>query len=602
MPYRRLLLAWLLLPMAVAAVDLCAAPRAAVAGEVVSTAPVVDDGVLFVASYEAESRAGHLRAFALDGSRRTLLWDAAERVPPPGATPPPPVDPGIAALAPQFSASSGERLVFTNQDAAQGFRLLTFDARAAHVLQPLLGVTGSTEAAALINAVRGRLATSVADPAGSGDRPDLLGAISRSSPALVGGSPFDAAAAQRDAILYAGAEDGLLHAIMAGRWATGDNAYDRAAVGCGAELWGYLPGSFLASLPQGAAETSGYTSPVHVDGTPVISDLFIDIDGDGRREWRTILVGTASVPALNRGAVFAFDVTDPHAPRLLWERSLRGIGFGRSRGAAIGETAGGSTGDPGVFVTAVTETRVDAAGAPDPDGGSFGLLACALDPGSGALRWWFTTPYEGTAVDLAEPPTAPAIMTAAAAGGVDAVLFGDPAGRLWALDAATGAPLGGRAAWQSPGAAAEPIGGGFTLHNRLALFATGGGEFADPSGSYAVYAVEILPAGARLLWSLPLPPGETLWGAPTLDRFGRAFFGVGSAAAGSGRVLVVAADGTLSGSVVLAGVPVSGVTLAPGAIVAVSRSGQIEQIGELREESRPADEGGRVRLFSWRLR
>jgi hypothetical protein len=191
----------------------------------------------------------------------------------------------------------------------------------------------------------------------------------------------------------------------------------------------------------------------------------------------------------------------------------------------------------------------------------------------------------------------------AANGGVDALVFGDLAGRLWVLDAENGAPLGGGPAWQAPGGVAEPIGGGIAIRNRLALFGTGGVEHADSLGSYAVYAVEIQPEGARLLWSQPLPPGERLWGAPTFDRFGRAYLGLGAEQDATGRLLLVAADGTLLGVVVLAGAPQGGVTLAPGAIMAVTRSGEVQQFGDISQEAAPASIlPGRVRIFSWRVR
>jgi hypothetical protein len=222
---------------------------------------------------------------------------------------------------------------------------------------------------------------------------------------------------------------------------------------------------------------------------------------------------------------------------------------------------------------------------------------------SGTLLWNFAAPCPGSAGVAADAPTAPAIMRGATDGGIDAILFGDPAGRLWVLDPATGGPVGGGPAWQSPGGTNEPIGGGFALRDRLALFGTGGVEGADPHGHYAVYAVELLPDGARLLWSHPLDPGERLWGAPTLDRFGRAFFGIGDEQAGSGRILVVDGDGTLAGSVGLAGPPGGGVALVPGALVTVSLTGQVEQVGEIRlEVANPAAAAGRIRLFSWRMR
>jgi len=66
---------------------------------------------------------------------------------------------------------------------------------------------------------------------------------------------------------------------------------------------------------------------------------------------------------------------------------------------------------------------------------------------------------------------------------------------------------------------------------------------------------------------------------------------------------VVAADGTLLGDVVLPGAPLGGITLAPGAALAVTRSGELQQLGDIPQEVTPvAGAPGRVRVFSWRVR
>jgi outer membrane protein assembly factor BamB len=115
--------------------------------------------------------------------------------------------------------------------------------------------------------------------------------------------------------------------------------------------------------------------------------------------------------------------------------------------------------------------------------------------------------------------------------------------------------------------------------------------------------VEVLPETARLLWSIPLAPGEKLWGAPTFDRFGRVYLGLGGSADTGGRLLVVAADGTLAGSAALEGSPGGGLALVSGAVVSISRTGEVELFGELDQDSPSTETApGRVRVFSWRVR
>jgi Tfp pilus tip-associated adhesin PilY1 len=573
------------------------------AREVVSTAAVVDDGILYAASYTIPERSGHLRAIDLGDGRQTGLWDAAERMPLPGDALPPSVDPGVTALAPSFNARVDTRLVFTNLEAGQGFRLLTLDARAAYVLQPLLGVPTVAAAAALINAVRGRLETSPANPAGRADRQLRLGAISRSSPALVGASPLVANGSSRDQVLYVGAEDGLLHAILAGRRTPDGSGYDHAGPGCGEELWAYLPGSLLAVLQTQPVDTPGQLPAVHVDGAPAVSDQFIDSDGDGRREWRTVLIGTASMQRLNRGIVFAFDITDPHVPRLLWETALAEFGPGRSRGAALGWSGAMASPTPRVYLTCGTATPINADGHADPVSGRHGVMACALDLSDGRLLWRFAAPYPEAAAALVEPPSLPSLLSTVS-GEVDGVVFGDLAGRLWVLDPVHGRPRGAGPLWQTPGGVDEPIGAGLAVHHRQVLFGTGGVDFAPADRTYAVYALEILADTARLLWRQPLAPGEKLWGPPSVDRFGQVYVGVGSGdEEAGGRLLVIAADGALATSIVLAGTPPGGLTVTAGVIVTVSRTGQVEQFGSLQEEPPVSSaDSGRVRVLSWRVR
>lgn len=582
---------------AAAGLDLAAASPAEVQ-ETVTTVPVADDGLLYVASSEFPDRVGHLRALSLAGGPSVRLWDAADRMPPPGAALPPPADPGLAALAPQFDGPSGQRQVFTGLPVAGAFRLVAFEARAAHQLAPLLGAATPAAAAALINAVRGRSQTSAANPAGSGDRPNRLGAISRSSPALAGGSLLAAGGRGRDQVLYVGAEDGLLHAILAGR-RTADG-YDHAAPECGGELWAYLPGSLLPYLSGQPFDRPGDAPAVHVDGAPAVDDLFFDSDGDGRREWRTVLVGTATIERLNRGVIFALDVTDPRAPRLLWETTLPALAPGRSRGAALGWSGGWTDPAPRVYVTFATAGRIDLAGSVDAGGGRHGVLACALDPADGRLLWRFASPYPEAAADRVAPPSLPSLVTGTD-GATDAVVFGDLAGRLWVLDPVTGRARGGGPLWQAPGGAREPIGPGLAVRDRLVLLGTGGVDDSAGEYGYAVYAVEVTGDEARLRWIQLLAPGERLWGAPLFDRFGQAVVGVGRGAAG--RLLTVTADGALAASVPLAGTPSGGAVATSGALVAVSLQGRVEMFGTLSPD--PAEEAaspGRVRVLSWRVR
>jgi type IV pilus assembly protein PilY1 len=108
---------------------------------------------------------------------------------------------------------------------------------------------------------------------------------------------------KRKGVVYAGANDGMLHAFDAST---------------GAELWAYVPSAVIPRLYKLADTNYATKHEYFVDGSPVVGDVKI---GD---EWRTILVG-----GLNAGgrAYYALDITNPDNPRALWEYTDTDLGL-----------------------------------------------------------------------------------------------------------------------------------------------------------------------------------------------------------------------------------------------------------------------------------
>ena len=128
----------------------------------------------------------------------------------------------------------------------------------------------------------------------------------------------------RKTILYAGANDGMLHAF---------NACDKDDVDClegGKEIWAFVPPFIAAQLPTivnialNKQKNGGGTNSIFgVDGSPVVHDMYIEtphdsdttLDSSGvstttssGKKWRTILVA----PYGRGGAGFSvLDVSDP---------------------------------------------------------------------------------------------------------------------------------------------------------------------------------------------------------------------------------------------------------------------------------------------------
>lgn len=130
-----------------------------------------------------------------------------------------------------------------------------------------------------------------------------IGNIVRSTPAYVPSprefytdpdyNAFRVANKNREAMLYVGANDGMLHAFKASN---------------GDEVFGYIPAGVhdkLADFSNGAIDTMTYS----VDGSPLVKDAKGPFPQCGGSDcWRTILIS-----GLNAGgrSIYALDVTDP---------------------------------------------------------------------------------------------------------------------------------------------------------------------------------------------------------------------------------------------------------------------------------------------------
>ena len=129
---------------------------------------------------------------------------------------------------------------------------------------------------------------------------------------------FIAKHAKRRRIVLAGANDGMLHAIDGGVWNRDrddenpeTDIYDKMHdLGNGTELFAWVPQAVMDNLYLITAGSNlPHTQPKYmVDGPITTSDAFIDHDGDGTREWRTVAL--ASMRRGGRGVV-ALDITQP---------------------------------------------------------------------------------------------------------------------------------------------------------------------------------------------------------------------------------------------------------------------------------------------------
>jgi Tfp pilus tip-associated adhesin PilY1 len=240
----------------------------------------------------------------------------------------------------------------------------------AATLKPYLNAadTGTFTATHIIQFIRGQYVTGMRERRltidGQADKVWKLSDITYSTPVAVGAPMMKYHIIYGDAtyheyytqyknrrvVVYAGANDGMLHAFNAGFYHEGDDSStsDKHERGyytdpadskannadIGKELWAYIPYNLLPHL-QWLASTS-YCHVYYVDLKPKVLDARIFTpDSTHPNGWGTILIGgmrlgggqlslrkdfgSGTQTRLFRSAYFALDITDPLNPVLLWE-------------------------------------------------------------------------------------------------------------------------------------------------------------------------------------------------------------------------------------------------------------------------------------------
>ena len=283
--------------------------------------PVPGDNLVFAASYRTVQWDGSLEARTVDPASgavsATPLWSVQEPL--------------------RLQALSGDRLIHTDAPASSPTRLKPFtwssltEDEKAYFASPCAprqklsqcGDFDATRSAAitgerLVNYLRGDSSHATGSGALFRPRDRVLGDIVNAQPLYVGAPAFNyadaghaafrAARAARAGRVYVGANDGMLHAFHA----TGTDA--------GKEAWAYVPALMLPELYRLADRNYAAMHRYFVDGTPVAGDICPTAPAAScaADAWRTILVG--GYGAGGRG-YYALDITDPDAPRALWQYS-----------------------------------------------------------------------------------------------------------------------------------------------------------------------------------------------------------------------------------------------------------------------------------------
>ncbi len=263
----------------------------------------------------------------------------------------------------------------------------------------------------------------------------------------------------RQAVVYAGANDGMLHAFAAKGSAATEALVEAAATASaqsfldptnatlltaantaiaaantataadtvvGQELWAYIPSMVLPNMYKLADKKYKDKHQYFVDGTPTVGDICTANCTLATAVWKTILVG-----GLGRGGrgYYALDITDPANPKALWEFTDTNLGYSYGN-PQISKLSNGT------WVVLVTSGYNNIANSDGAGGDGVGRLY-VLNATTGA-QIASVSPIS-TGVGSTGTPSGLAKITAqvlnpASDNTIEAVYGGDLLGNLWRFD------------------------------------------------------------------------------------------------------------------------------------------------------------------------
>ncbi len=373
---------------------------------------ITSESKVFQAKFDAVDWHGSLLAINVDPSNGELdqvVWEA-----------------GALLNAKSNSFFSGTRKVFTYNPASDGGTNFTWSglSTAQKALMNINPETGSNDSRGedRVNYIRG---VDTGEGTTFRNRNHILGDIGHSDPQYVGVPPFfypfdDYAsfargAKERPAMIYVGANDGMLHAFRETD---------------GVEVFTYVPNEILHKLPKLTSRYYGHD--FYVDGSPSYGDVQIGSD------WKSVLVS-----GLRSGGqgIFALDITDPEnfsASKVLWEFTDEddadlGFYFGDPQ---IKKMANGKW--AAVFTSGYNNTVND--GAVSPNGKQY-LYVVFIEDG---INGWSSSDYRKIEIPDADGLSAPAVADVDGDSLADFVYVGDLDGNMWKVDVTSTSPSG----WQ----------------------------------------------------------------------------------------------------------------------------------------------------------
>ncbi|MEP7312678.1 MAG: PilC/PilY family type IV pilus protein [Pseudomonadota bacterium] len=387
----------------------------------VSSGSISSDTRLYQATFESRRWSGELLAFPIaDGTGGTVegaigaaVWSASTQIPAPAAR---------RIITASATIAGGTTGVYR---IGVPFQWGNIGAARQAQLDPLADGKGQVR----LDYLRGDRTNEQPAVGGLRERSSALGDMINAAPIFVGAPPFrypdglesaaysgfKATHLNRQKVVYAGANDGMMH------------AFDATT---GVELFAFIPSSVFKNLYT--LTDPAYAHRYFVDGTPSVIDAFFS------GAWHTVLAA-----GLNKGGqgVYALDVTDPASiteasadATFLWEftdAEDSDLGYTYSRPSIVKMENGKWA---AVFGNGYNNT--DTAGGADTNASATGNAALyVVDISNGQLIRKISIPV-GAAQDptgLARPNglASPALIDVDGDNKFDTAYAGDLFGNLW---------------------------------------------------------------------------------------------------------------------------------------------------------------------------
>lgn len=176
-------------------------------------------------------------------------------------------------------------------------------------------------------------------------RPSVHGDVVHSRPVAVNYGTDDAP----NIVVFYGANDGFLRAVNGNQ--TAASVYGSTSYPPGAELWSFMPFEFYSKLPRLFYNSQGISLPTGSNDGRAAKDYGMDGAVTAFQGSVTRISGTVNVSGnkkylfatMRRGgrAIYAFDVTSPASPSLLWRKGCDSMTS--DTGCSTGFTALGQT-------------------------------------------------------------------------------------------------------------------------------------------------------------------------------------------------------------------------------------------------------------------